>query len=114
MPPPVKNRTQTTSNNRIKLPDSSVQTDQVEHAQRLDYTHELVNKNNLTPKTAQHTILHTNMPFEKQESVDSSETDSSFYMDKYLPEYMSNKHLVKPALEYFVDPDNSIYGRVKL
>ena len=45
---------------------------------------------------------------------DSSETDSSFYKDTYVPEYMSNRHLKSPALEYFVDEQNSVYGRIKL
>ncbi|CAF1036339.1 unnamed protein product [Brachionus calyciflorus] len=43
-----------------------------------------------------------------------SETDESFYQDKYVPQYMSNKRMLSPANEFFVDEDSSVYGRVKL
>ncbi|RNA27074.1 hypothetical protein BpHYR1_001950 [Brachionus plicatilis] len=43
-----------------------------------------------------------------------SETDESDYQDKYVPKYMSNKRMLSPSDEFFVDEDNSVYGRVKL
>ena len=43
-----------------------------------------------------------------------SETDESDYQDKYIPRYMSSKKMLSPSDEFFVDEDNSVYGRVKL
>lgn len=51
---------------------------------------------------------------QQQVSVESNETDENFYKDEYVPQYASNKHLKSPALEYFVEEDQSIYGRIKL
>jgi hypothetical protein len=69
------------------------------------------------------TILQTNklepnrieIDDELEEEEEGEFEDSiSFYEDKYVPQYMSNKNLVSTALEYFVEDENSIYGRVKL
>lgn len=38
----------------------------------------------------------------------------TFYEDKYVPEYMNNKHLISQPLEFFEDDENMIYARVKL
>lgn len=44
-----------------------------------------------------------------------TETDESFYQDKFIPQYMSNKNLKSPAIEYFKDTKNDVvYGKVKL
>lgn len=43
-----------------------------------------------------------------------SETDESDYQDRYVPKYMSSKRMLSPSDEFFVDEDNSVYGRVKL
>lgn len=47
-------------------------------------------------------------------SSEDDETDESFYQDKYIPQYVSRKHMISPPLEYIIDEENSIYGRVKL
>lgn len=45
---------------------------------------------------------------------DEFSESESFYEEKYVPQYMSTKNLVSPPLEYFVEDDNAIYGRVQL
>lgn len=41
--------------------------------------------------------------------------NESFQQDKYVPQYMNSKSNIKYVpYEYFIDEDNSIYGKVKL
>lgn len=49
---------------------------------------------------------------DEDDSDEFVETDESFYLDKYKPEYM-NKNETKEA-NVFVDKDKSVYGKVKL
>ena len=45
--------------------------------------------------------------------VDEYRETESFYEEKYVPQYMSNKNMVSPPIDYFED-ENAIYGRVQL
>lgn len=57
---------------------------------------------------------YNNEGFYFEEIEYESETDESFYEEKYVPQYVSNRNLPSVALEYFHDNGNSIYGKVKL
>lgn len=63
--------------------------------------------------------LSLKQPFLQKKKVNflnrlESETDESDYQDKYIPRYMSSKKMLSPSDEFFVDEDNSVYGRVKI
>lgn len=51
--------------------------------------------------------------FERYESESEYESES-FFEDRYVPQYVSNRNLPSTALEYFNDSGNSIYGKLKL
>ena len=109
-PPPIKSRNKEfksqLTNQRIK--------GQFEQTIPIQYANVVVQDDRLDRYKGQVQASTSRKTYIKQRSIESNETDSSFYMDKYVPEYMSNKHLRSPALEYFVDEQNSVYGRVKL
>jgi hypothetical protein len=111
-PPPVKSRTKEIKNQRMNHKVNG----QTEKIVPIEYSNVVVNDDRNDRYKGQVQVNTTRTTYIKQRSIESHETDSSFgfYQDKYVPEYMSNKHLRSPALEYFVDEQNSVYGRVKL
>jgi len=109
-PPPVKSRTKEIKNQRMNQKVNG----QTERIVPIEYSNVVVHDDRNDRYKGQVQVNSTRTTYIKQRSIESHETDSSFYMDKYVPEYMSNKHLRSPALEYFVDEQNSVYGRVKL
>lgn len=69
--------------------------------------------NEQTIKNNNISLILTQSKYEN-DSDSITETDESFYQDKYRPQYVSNKNLKSPAIEYFNDSDNVVYGKVKL
>lgn len=109
-PPPIKTRNKEFRNQQTNQRANR----QLEQTIPIQYSNVVVQGDQFNRYKGQVQTTPSRKTYIKQRSIESNETDSSFYMDKYVPEYMSNRHLTSPALEYFVDEQNSVYGRVKL
>jgi len=61
-------------------------------------------------------MVITSSKFDNDTDSYITETEESFYTDKYKPQYVSKRNIKAPtASEYFKDEDNNvIYGKVKL
>jgi hypothetical protein len=100
-------------NNVINLNhvDSSSSGDEDDRQAHYYHNHEIDEADECCYHQANHNTSNQN-----HENADDDEYDEtvSFYEEKYVPMYMSNRNLVSSAIEYFVEDDNAIYGRVQL
>jgi hypothetical protein len=95
-------------NNVINLNhiDSSVDDEEPGQQQQLHYDHN-------HRESEQNVNTNGTINNENEDDEEYDET-VSFYEEKYVPMYMSNRNLVTSAIEYFIEDDNAIYGRVQL
>ncbi len=117
-------------NNRFEITMQNEYTS-VKNTLQTDYK-KILNTTNIQPNTTKTTIVTTNGSYDNfnepkkelkllnehpnlgDESDTSTlvDTDESFYLDKYKPEYLNRKDQQQSNI--FVDKDKSVYGRVKL